>query len=669
MPVMLAFVLLALPALSAGEAELPHRLPRVASVFPQGAAPGAEVEVEILGRDLDQPQELLFLQRGVRGRILGGRHTALRCQLAVDPEARPGPHYFRLVTRRGASNVLLFRVGGLPHVGEAEPNGRLTQPQSVQVPATVNGRLDRAEDIDIFRFRPPAGGTWVFDLRAARNGSGLDPSLILLDSEGRKLRHSEDHFIWDPFFGHALDAGEDHFAIVQPTRGRARPEHGYQLDIRRSPHLSGLSPLALPAGEAAQVTVFGVGLESADASVEFSRSGLSGNVVATGAGRATVRVEVGPEAPLGRHSLALSTPRGRSNELALWVHDLPPRPAAGRLAIPSGIASVAQYERPERFPFSAEAGETLVFEVRARRLASPVDMLLRILGGSESAQEVVAESDDASLPGVRFNKDPKIVHTFAAAGQYELQVRSLVRPPAGDWPYFLEVRRASPRLELLLDADSVAVPPGGEAALAVSIHRVEGHAGQAELRLEGLPEALRADPVTIPATASGAGESQTEQAEFRIRAEEQARGAALVRVVDADGGAVAWRSARIASGGGEGATDVRVEAAAVAVAERPTFELEAQRRTVDLVRGGRADVPVEVRRAPGEGVTLRFSSENLPRGVSMKPAAVGPDAASVIITLEAEAGADRGQHSGVAFLAAGPNGVVEQAQPITVVVN
>ena len=667
----LPFLAIALSAQAEDREEIPHRLPRTASVFPQGAAPGTTLEVEILGQDLDHPSGLIFLEPGIEGRISEGRHTRLAASLDIAPDARPGPHYFRVLTRRGASNVLLFRVGDQPHALESEPNGRLGEVQSIRVPATVNGRLDRVDDIDIFRFRPSAGGVWIFDLRSARNGSGLDPSLILLDAEGRKLGHSEDHFIWDPFFSREVDSDGEYFLVVQPTRGRARPTHGYQLDVRQAPHLSGLSPIALSAGATAEVTLHGAGLSDGQAKVEFSSQSLTGEVVAARGDLARLRIGVGPDVPAGRHSLALRTPQGRSNELEFWVHDLPLHRGGGRLAVPSALVGRARYERPQHYAFAAGAGETLVFAVRAQQLGSPVDMVLRIVGGAKESILEIAENDDASLPGIRFNKDPKIVHTFEEAGEYELQARSLWRSDAPVQPFFLEVRTPRPRLELLLDSDSVAVPLHGEGRLGVSVHRIEGHAGGAELRVEGLPAWIRADPVQLPPESESPSATGAEPAkvEFAFRAEGEAASHAAIRVVEGRGGARAWRNARISSGGGEGATQTRVDEVAIAVAERPRFELEAQRSTVVLVRGGRATLPVDIRRESGFAGAVQLDFENLPGGVSFEPQTAGGLDAQVEVVLEAGQDAVKGSHSGVAVLASGPDGTTEQAPAITVVVN
>ncbi len=193
------FCLAALAAVDKSGApdEVKTRLPALSSVYPQGWTAGANVPVTVLGEYLDRTQSVVFLDPAIHGRVIKTSFTRLALEFDVHPEASLGPHYFRIVSPRGASNILLFRVGDQPHILEREPNTSLDDAQQVSIPATINGRLDVDGDFDFFRFRiPRKGETWIFDLRSARNGNGLDPALILLDSQGRKIAHSEDVFIW-----------------------------------------------------------------------------------------------------------------------------------------------------------------------------------------------------------------------------------------------------------------------------------------------------------------------------------------------------------------------------------------------------------------------------------------------------------------------------------------
>ena len=645
-------------------------------MFPQGAEPGDVLNAQVLGQHLDRAARVVFLEPGIHGRILDGSQTKLGLELKVDADGAIGPHYFRILSPRGASNLLLFRVGDQPHDSEIEPNGDLDQAQSLSTPVTLNGRLRSAKDIDIFRFRPRVGEHLIFDLRAARNGSALDASMILLDAQGRKLDHVEDLFIWDPFFSHSFESDGEHYLVLQPTRGRTGPTHGYQLDIRRTPHLDGLAPLALAVGATTKVTVFGTGLDSLGLETAFSTEGISGKVLETRRDHAELRITVDENSVPGRHELRLSTPEGQSNAVSFWVHDLPIRRLGEKLSVPSAVLGTARYDQPDRFLFDAQAGESIVFEIKAMRLGSPTDMTMRIVqllptGSDKLCCPEIAQNDDWKFPGVRFNKDPKLEHTFKEAGRYELQVRNLWRVQAATHPYYLEIRRPQPRIELSLDSGTAFAHPGSDGRIGVTLHRIEGHEGAVELSIQGLPVSGESRIERIaPVEKSATKEDRAPQkAKLQFRADDLPEGFGTVRIIARDEEAVAWRTERISSGGGEGATDVRVEDVALAVAEPVRFNLEAQLRSVDIVRGTQVQIPVEIRRKPAFVDPIRFDFENLPAGVSFDPVSAEPDQDGITISVSAGDDAIPGSYPNVAVLGTDLSGTTEQAPTLTLVVN
>ena len=656
--------------------EVTHRSPRLASVFPQGAGPGGIVHAQVLGQHLDRAARVEFLEPGIQGRVLDGRHTTLALELQIDGEAKIGPHYFRILSPRGASNLVLFRVGDQPHGYEIEPNGRIDQAQGVNAPLTLNGQLSTAKDIDIFRFRARAGEHLIFDLRAARNGSALDASMILLNAQGRKLDHVEDLFIWDPFFSRSFESAGEHYLVLQPTRGRTGPTHGYQLDIRRTPHLDRVAPLALAAGSTSTVTVLGAGLDQGGLEPAFSSEGIAAKVVEARHDGIDLQISVGETAAPGRHSLTILTPEGRSNPVPFWVHELPPHQIGGTLSIPSAVLGTARYDQPDRFAFDARAGESIVFEIKAMRLGSPTDLTMRIVQLVPSDSDLrccpeIARNDDGKFPGVRFNKDPKIEHTFKEPGRYELQVRNLWRLRTATHPYYLEIRRPRPRVELTLDNDAAFAYPDSDGSVGVTVHRVEGHDKAVELSIHGLPDGTNSPAEVIPAIdkSAPAKDGAPQKAKLRFRADDLPDGFGMVKIIASNEDAVAWRNVRISSGGGEGATEVRVEDIALAVAEPVRFNLEAQLRTVEIVRGTQMQIPVEIRRKPGMADPIRFGVENLPSGISFDPISAGPDQDGITMTVKAGDDAIPGSYPAVAVLGTDLSGTTEQAPTITLVVN
>lgn len=650
----LAVVLMGLGLTPARADEVKHHLPIVANVFPQGWERDATLEVDVMGEFLDRAQTVLFLDPSIRGELLESDFTEARLKLTVSANAPFGPHYFRVISPRGASNLMIFRVGDQPHIIETEPNDRPNQPETVSLPLTVNARLDREGDFDFFRFQAEKGQTWIFDLRSARNGNGLDPALILLDANGMKLQHVEDYFIWDPFFAHTFTETGEYTAVVQPTR-RVNPAFAYQLDIRRAPHLKTISPIAFEPGETREALVYGEGLNDPGAKLWFNEPGFSGEVLDANGATARVRISIPESAPEGEYQLAFES-AGRSSAAHFLVDATPRHEGGADIQIPTAITGVAQYRRPESFFFDAKAGETMVFEVRAHRYGSPVDAVLRII---DSQGQEVAKNDDDKHPGIAFNKDPRLLYAFQQAGRYELQVRNLSKVTGEDYPYLLTATHARPRVELMLADDRPYIYEGADGSLKVQIIRHDGYEGPVSLHVEGLPEGISAKPVEVPAV--------DDEGKITLEASGVEPGTFVqIKVVAEQSEAVAWRSVRIASGGGEGATFASVEHATLSVVEASPFELEVGFSSANLVKGGTVEIPVMIRRTEGFDESIRFSAKNLPKGVHLKAVTAEAADTSVTIELQADHSVATGPYRWVSILGESSSGKVEEAPKITV---
>lgn len=637
-----ALLFFTLAALADAPKTLKPRLPSLASVFPQGSQPGRTVRTTVFGEYLDRTQTLVFLDQSVKGRVLKSSYTHLELEFEIAADAAYGPHYFRVISPRGASNLLLFRVSDQPQVMESEPNSQFEEAQQVAVPATINGRLDVDGDFDFFRFHAGKGETWTFDVRSARNGNGLDPALILLDSERRELAHSEDVFIWDPFLTYTFRESGEYVAVVQPTHAHVDPNFAYQLDIRRTPHLQTVSPLSVRPGTVVEATLFGAALEGG-AKLWFDAPDFRGEVIEMRGSSARIRLECLAGALDGRHELALVTPFGRSDTATFLVDRTPAHPGGEEIRPPVSITSVARYRRPERFRFEAKAGETIVFEVRGQRFGSPVDSLLRLL--DDTGKEIAA-NDDAKIAGDQFNKDSYLLHTFSKAGRYQVEIRNLWKTTGENFPYQLLVRPPRPGFELMLASDRPYD------SLRLKSERKEGYEGPIPFEITGLPQPLSGEipagknEITVPLPSGVTGQ-------FQVMA----------------GGAPAWRSVKISSGGGEGATQARVELATLAPAETPLFALEAEASSVNLVRGGTAEIRIRIDRAPSFREPIQFSYENLPPGVTADAATASPESGNATIRLRAQKDAKPGRYARVAVLGRAGGGQIQEAPKIAVVLD
>ncbi len=612
------------------------------------------MKLEVLGQYLDGASAVLFLDDSTRARLLEADPSRIGVEIEIAADAAYGAHYFRSVSARGASNILLFRVGDQPHLLDREPNSTLDTAQEVSIPVTINGRLEAESDYDFFRFRAEAGQTWVFDLRAARQGNSLDAALILLDGGGRRLEFSEEHFIWDPFFVHKFETTGEYTVVVQPLR--SDPNYAYQLDIRQSPHLETIAPISLKPGGETEVTLFGAAILDRGSRIEFSEPGFSGQLREVRGTTATALIRVPAGASPGARQLVLTGGHGRSNPLTLLVDPIDAHAGGENIRPPVSITGIARYRQPERFVFEAAAGQSLAFEVRAQRFGSPADLVLRLL---DEKGKPIKTNDDASFAGVAFNKDPRLVHKFEERGRYRIEIRNLWSVTGENFPYQLRIGPPEPGYELMLATDQPYLYPGETGKLKVTVERQDGFDGEIQLEIRGLPDGVTAKPAVVAAGSNDA-EIILDPGPARQGAHGQ------IRVMSV--GRAAWRSVRISSGGGEGATFARVDQATLVVAEKPRFSFEPEATSISIVRGSTTELLLAIRRAKGFEGEIQLAAEYLPAGVRLEPATAGAGDTSVTIRFSADPNAAAGRSPRVLLRGRDAEGHRQDAPRISVTV-
>jgi hypothetical protein len=221
---------------------------------------------------------------------------------------------------------------------------------------------------------------------------------------------------------------------------------------QRSPPSSGppsLGPVVPPGcqrGTALEATLTGAGL--ADPLAGWL--GAAGRVTLTPGAttgkdsmKIRARIEVPANAPLGMHRLRLATTGGLSNFRPFCVDALPEIAAAGEnhgfanaqlVPIPCVVTGRVDAETSDYFRVSVTAGQRVSFEVLGRRLGSGLDPILR-LRDSAGRELPGAYSDDA--PGLQ--TDARLTHTFAAAGDYLVEVRDTTNKGGRDFWYRLRI--------------------------------------------------------------------------------------------------------------------------------------------------------------------------------------------------------------------------------------
>jgi len=214
------------------------------SVFPVGARVGSSCELTVRGDFLPIGTPARFSASGLLSSAIQGT-LAERCPsgdyrlpVKVSPTAQLGVYDLGINDESGTLAPLKFVVGDLPEITEAEPNDTVAQSQPLIGSVTVNGRIDRDGDEDLFRISVEAGASLLFQVDAEKYGSMLDSCLALMDARGKVL-DSNDDAKWpgrklnrDSMISFKFKEQGDYFVKVSSLFRRGGPDHFYRLIVR-----------------------------------------------------------------------------------------------------------------------------------------------------------------------------------------------------------------------------------------------------------------------------------------------------------------------------------------------------------------------------------------------------------------------------------------------------
>lgn len=242
--------------------------PTVTAVFPPGGPVGKRSNVTIFGYNLDSS-------------------GATSVKRFVEMQSQPGAQEYRLVTSAGMSNPVPLMAETLVDALEVEPNNRVQDATTVQVPVVCNGKFDTLTDVDAYRFQAQGGQTLVLSITASRLGSPVDTFLTLSDRAGRVIRRDDDGGgMPDARMEVTIPRTDEYVVFVRnQVRSGEGPQQFYRLAIRpRQPSFrmtfrqEGINRLGAPT----QVPVDSVAIPqggSTEFEVALTRSeGQSGDV-------------------------------------------------------------------------------------------------------------------------------------------------------------------------------------------------------------------------------------------------------------------------------------------------------------------------------------------------------------------------------------------------------
>src|SRR6185436_10644272 len=151
-----------------------------------------------------------------------------------------------------------------PVIVEAAANDKPEQAQVVQLPATLCGAIEKAEDIDYFKFHAEAGQSFTFHVRCGRLEDRIhdlqnhgDPILTIRNAAGGVVAMSDNYFFADPFLSQKFEQAGDYLLEIRDVRYEGNQDWQYCVEVSSRPFVESVFPLAVRRGEPQNLQLFG----------------------------------------------------------------------------------------------------------------------------------------------------------------------------------------------------------------------------------------------------------------------------------------------------------------------------------------------------------------------------------------------------------------------------
>jgi len=432
-------------------------------------------------------------------------------EVTIAPDAEPGQRELRLATLRGISNPLVFYVGQLPEVsrkamvtaplqvlGKEEqalrkrPAGEVEE--RVTIPCTVNGQIASGER-NRYRFAARKGQNLVITTQARQLipfiadavPGWFQPVLALHDAKGKEVAYEDDfRFKPDPTILWQAPEDGEYTLVVYDAIYRGREDFVYRITIGEMPFVTSRFPLGSQLGARAAIKIKGWNLAAAE--VPPPASGPEPGIC-----RLTTIKDgyVSNPLPFVLDTLPESMDKEPNNAIAMAQKVTLPVVINGRIEQPGDW---------DVFQFTARSNDTIVADVDARRLDSPLDSVLKL---TDATGKLVGFNDDREDLAAGINThhaDSYLMATLPADGTYYVHLGDTARNGGEEYGYRLSLSAPQPDFALRVVPSSASMRSKGTATLNVHVIRKDGFTGPIKVTLKDPPRGFSANPVFLVGT-------------------------------------------------------------------------------------------------------------------------------------------------------------------------
>ena len=391
-------------------------------------------------------------------------------------------------------------MGVFPETSESEPNDRtVTAAAPIALPATLNGQILQG-DVDRFVRQARRGQRLV----AAASARVLTPYLAdavpgwfqavlkLYDASGKEVAYNDDfRFNPDPVIYYEVPEDGEYLLSINEALFRGRESFVYRITIGELPMVTSIFPLGGRAGQPVTIEMDGWNLEKATLAPPPQ------------------------DAKPGDHLIAATDGNLVSNYVPFALDTLPECLDAESNDEPSKAQKVSlpiivngRMDTPgdwDVFEVEGHAGETIVAEVHARRLGSPLDSFVKVTGPDG---KVIALNDDHMDVGSGLNTnhaDSYLMVKLPADGKYFIHLGDTPRRGGKEYAYRFRISQPRPDFALRLVPSRIVIRSKSSASVTVFAIRKDGYDGPIKLSFKDLPEGFQSPGATLAAKQEAIG--------------------------------------------------------------------------------------------------------------------------------------------------------------------
>jgi hypothetical protein len=432
-------------------------------------------------------------------------------EVSIAPDAEPGTRELRVRTPSGISNPMVFHFGQLPEfsrkpmvtssyevLGKEELALRKRPAEEVEdrvtPPCILNGQIASGE-VNRYRFTARKDQRLVITTRARQLipyiadavPGWFQPVLVLRDAEGKEVAYDDDYrFNPDPTILCEVPRDGEYVLGIYDSIYRGREDFVYRITVGEFPFVTSIFPIGAQEGAPVKIKATGWNLGSAEVTPPAPGAGPGIHLLA-----AHNKDLVSNHVPFALDTLPECVEKEPNDTLKQAQPVTLPIIVNGRMDHPNDW---------DVFKFTGRAGETIVAEVYARRLDSPLDSVLKL---TDATGKLLAWNDDNEDLGSGLNThhaDSYLRVKLLADGTYYLHLSDTARDGGEEYAYRLRISEAQPDFALRVVPSSVSLRSKANAQLSVYAIRKDGFTGPIKLTLKDPPAGFTAAPASMSGT-------------------------------------------------------------------------------------------------------------------------------------------------------------------------